>query len=63
MDFSGDYEAALKELRNNIARRLNLIADRIIQEETAKIMGRVKIVTSRDLNSPHFWWFIEGETK
>ena len=56
-------EEELRILRKRIKERLESAEHQIIEEETLKILGRVKIVTHATLDSNSYTWFIEPEKK
>lgn len=62
-----NWEAEMLHLKKRIQERLNAVSDKIVKEECAKILGRIKILTQEDMGSGNYEWFIEpssdGEEK
>lgn len=58
-----NWDEEMKRLRTQIRAELNLAAEKIVREETEKILGRVKIITHQDLGRREFDWFIEAGPK
>lgn len=53
-----NFDDLLLELRNSVRRRLKSEGERIISEETERVLGRVKIIRVDDLTG-EYWWNIE----
>lgn len=58
-----NFEQIMKDLQKRISSRLNSAADKIVQEEVRKILGRVKIFRRADLRDMNYDWFINAEEK
>ena len=57
-----DWQDVIRDLKLQIRDRLQAEADKTVEEEVEKILGRVTIVTHRNLNGD-CEWFINKEKK